>query len=66
MNRVDMRDRLGRRGHAARHKPEIADMRRDRRERSALAGLEALLGLVDHIDPALAPHEPIVPMPATQ
>ena len=32
----------------------------------ALAGLEAALGLVDHIDPALAPHDAVVAVPATQ
>ena len=32
----------------------------------ALTRLEAALGLVDHVDPALAAHEPVVPVPATQ
>src|SRR5262245_51788691 len=34
--------------------------------RSALAGLEAALDLVDHIDPALAPDQAIVAMAAAQ
>jgi hypothetical protein len=33
---------------------------------SALAGFEARLGLVDHVDPALAPDNLVVAMPATQ
>jgi len=32
----------------------------------ALAGLEAALGLVDHIDPALAANETVVAMTAAQ
>src|SRR5690606_15745260 len=66
MNRVGMTARLGSQAPAARHKAEMPDMRRDRRRGSALACLEALLGLVDDVDPALAPHESVVPMPATQ
>jgi hypothetical protein len=32
---------------------------------SALAGLEAALGLIDDVDAALAAHNPIVAVPAT-
>jgi hypothetical protein len=32
----------------------------------ALTRLEASLGLIDHIDPALAPHDAVVAMAATQ
>jgi hypothetical protein len=32
----------------------------------ALTGLEAGLGLVDHIDPAFAADDLVVPVPATQ
>src|SRR5262245_5888629 len=39
---------------------------RARRRRSALAGLEAALDLVDHIDPALAPDQAIVAVAAAQ
>lgn len=31
-----------------------------------LAGFEAWIGLVDHIDPALAPNDLVVTVPATQ
>jgi hypothetical protein len=34
--------------------------------KSALAGLEAALRLIDHVDAALAAHETVVPMAAAQ
>src|SRR5215467_9725191 len=40
--------------------------RKGAQARSALACLEAALSLVDDVDPALAPHQPIVAMPAAQ
>jgi hypothetical protein len=33
---------------------------------SALAGLEAALGLIDHIEPTLAAHEAVVAVATTQ
>jgi hypothetical protein len=36
------------------------------RRASALAGFEAAIGLVDDVDAALAPHQPVVAVSGTQ
>jgi hypothetical protein len=38
----------------------------DGRRASALAGFEAAIGLVDDVDAALAPHQPVVAVTGTQ